>query len=69
MDQSLILAWVQGLHDYALDTNTNALLTNVANTSTLGGQCVIASLREGVNIDTLENDAGVSVPTNLPENL
>ncbi len=56
-----ILGLVQSLHDHGVDTSLGGsawFLENVADTSTLSGQAVIAAMREGRNLQRL-NDAGI----------
>lgn len=61
------LALISSLHTYGLDTADGGysdLLTNLANTQTIYGQAVIASLREGRNIVKIDA-AGVQLDAGL----
>lgn len=65
--RSVSMSFATSLHDYGLDTAENSTawyLEQVANTSNLYGQSVIASMREGRNIRRL-NDAGIVLDTQL----
>lgn len=59
--KSPVIGLVKNLHDYAKDDSLGGsawILENVADTNTLYGQAVVASLREGRNIKRLD-DAGI----------
>lgn len=65
---SAIMSFTANLHEYALDVQpggASEILAAVANTASLSGQCVTASLREGRNIQALQ-EAGIEVDTQLP---
>jgi hypothetical protein len=64
---STVLGLASQLHDIGLDVTQGGaaqFFENVANTSTLPGQAVIASMREGRNIAVL-NAAGIVLDTQL----
>jgi hypothetical protein len=64
---STVLGLTSQLHDLGLDITeggTAQFFENVANTSTLSGQAVIASMREGRNIAVL-NAVGIQLDTQL----
>lgn len=64
---STVLGLTSQLHDLGLDVTeggTAQFFENIANTSTLSGQAVIASMREGRNIAVL-NAAGIQLDTQL----
>lgn len=55
-DQSSLLAFVSNLTSYSQDTAQGGaveILENMANVTSLGGQAIIGTLREGRNIDVL----------------
>jgi len=63
-----VMSLVSQLHDIGLDImprDSNDFFVATANTETMGGQAVIASLREGRNIQVLQN-AGIGIYVNLP---
>lgn len=63
-----MMSIVTSLHDIGADSSSNgpsSLFTAVANLQTQSGQAVVASLREGRNIQALE-DAGIGTDTQLP---
>lgn len=65
---SSTMAFASSLHDYGLQVapgGTNDVIAVLANTSCLSGQSVIASMREGRNINALQN-AGIKFDTQLP---
>lgn len=65
--RSSVMSFTASLHDYGVDVGpggANVFLTNVANTNTLAGQSLISSLREGRNIQALQ-DIGIQVDTQL----
>lgn len=64
--QSSTMAFTAALHSYALDPEADALLTELANTASLSGQSVIASLREGRNLAAMQN-AGLILDTQLSD--
>ena len=67
--KSSSLSFTASLHDYGVDVQpgqANDYLTEVANLSSLSGQAVISSLREGRNIQALQ-DAGMSLDTQLSD--
>jgi hypothetical protein len=62
------LNFASGLHQYGTEIepgNANEILTALANMSTLSGQCIIASLREGRNLAALQ-EANIDMDTQLP---
>lgn len=66
---SVTMSVVTSLHDIGLDTaegGSAVFFENVANTSSLYGQAVISSMREGRNIRRL-SDAGIVLDTQLPD--
>lgn len=63
--QQSVMTFATNLHEYALDAGANVFLTSMADTSTLAGQSVIGSLREGRNIVALQ-EAGIELDTQLP---
>lgn len=65
--RSSALAMISSLHSFGTETSPNgtADFFNAVAQNTLGGQSVIASLREGRNINAMI-DAGVGVDTQLP---
>jgi hypothetical protein len=65
--QSSTMIWAEALHEYGVDISpggANEIVTALANTATLSGQSVLASLREGRNIQRL-NQAGIQLDTQL----
>ena len=63
-----VMSFAGNLHEYGLDISTggaNSVLTAVANSTTLSGQALVASLREGRNIFALQL-AGIEMDTQLP---
>jgi hypothetical protein len=66
---SACMSFASNLHDYGLDVapgGANQYLESVAKLSTLSGQCVISSLREGRNLVALQ-DAGIQLDTQLSD--
>lgn len=64
---SVTLSLATGLHQFALEVEPGGVsdfFTATANTQNIGGQAVVASLREGRNIQAL-GDAGVAVDTQI----
>lgn len=67
--QSVTMSIVSNLHDIGLDTTEGGsavFFENISDQSTLSGQSVIASMREGRNIRRL-NDIGITLDTQLPD--
>lgn len=67
--QSASLSLVNRLHDIGLDISEGGaaqFFDQVANTSTVTGQAVIASMREGRNIAVL-NAVGITLDTQIPD--
>jgi hypothetical protein len=65
---STVLNFTSSLHDFGLDVapgGTAGFLARVADTSTMAGQAVIASMREGRNIERL-NQIGILLDTQIP---
>jgi len=65
---SAVMAFTASLHDYGTDIapgGANSMLTAMANVSVLSGQAVLASLREGRNIQALQA-AGIEIDSQLP---
>lgn len=59
------MSFASSLHDYGADIapgGASEILTALANTASLSGQSIVASLREGRNIQNLQ-DAGIRVDT------
>ena len=63
---STTMAFAANLHDFGVDPDASAVLTLLANTSTLAGQCIISSLREGRNIAALQT-VGIKLDTQLSD--
>ena len=66
--KSAVLSFVQNLPNYGLDTTANGtsvFLEQVANPDTLGGQAIIATLRQGRNVAALDA-AGIGNDINIP---
>jgi len=66
-NKTSIMGFTTNLHGYGLDVepgDANQYLAAVANLASLSGQSVIASLREGRNIESLQT-AGLGVDTQL----
>lgn len=64
---SSIMSFVSNLHEIGLDVSQGGqaqFVQQVSNVSTLSGQAVIASMREGRNIAVL-NDAGIQLDTQV----
>lgn len=64
----IINSFVDSLHTYALDVapgGANEYLVSVANTSNQTGQAIMGCLREGRNLDLL-NNGGVGVDSTIP---
>ena len=67
--KSATMSFASSLHDYGLDVSeggANQYLVAVADSSNLGGQCILASLQEGRNLASL-NDAGMQLDTQLSD--
>lgn len=67
--KSATMSFTTNLHQYGTDVEpggANEFLVAVANVAGLGGQSVIASLREGRNIQNLQ-DAGIQLDTQLSD--
>jgi hypothetical protein len=63
------MSWTTNLHDYGTDDTacgSGTFIEQVANTNSLSGQAVIASLREGRNIQQMQ-EAGMSLDTQLSD--
>jgi hypothetical protein len=63
------MSWATNLHDYGTDDTacgSGAFIEQVANINSLSGQAVIASLREGRNIQQMQ-EAGMSLDTQLSD--
>ena len=68
-NKSATMNFTTNLHSYGQDVapdGANEFLTAIANPDTLSGQCVISSLREGLNIKNLQ-DAGIYLDTQLDD--
>jgi hypothetical protein len=66
---STVMSFVSDLHEIGLDVNQGGqsdFVQQVSNVSTLSGQAVIASMREGRNIAIL-NAAGIQLDTQVSE--
>ena len=66
---SAVMSFTNNLHGYGLDVEpggANYYLVSVANTASLSGQSVVASLREGRNIQALQA-AGIQLDTQLSD--
>jgi hypothetical protein len=64
---SATMGFAASLHDYGLQNDTGGaaqVLTALANTASLSGQCIVASLREGRNIASLQ-EAGIQFDTQV----
>jgi len=64
--QSSTMAFTAALHTYGLDSQANILLNTLANTSSLSGQSIIASLREGRNLAAMQT-AGLALDTQISD--
>jgi hypothetical protein len=67
-NRSAALSFASNLHEFGVDLSpggANDILQAVANVSTLSGQALVASLREGRNIFALQA-AGIEMDTQLP---
>jgi hypothetical protein len=65
---SVVMGFIPSLHNYGNDTREGGpaqILEAVANKATLGGQAIVASLREGRNLTVLST-TGVGQDTNVP---
>jgi len=63
------MSWTTNLHDYGVDVNkigANVFIEAIANTSSLSGQAVVASLREGLNIQRMQ-ESGMVLDTQLSD--
>lgn len=63
---SSVMSFTASLHAYAVDAEAENTLADLANMTTLSGQSVLASLREGRNIQALQQ-AGVQLDTQLSD--
>lgn len=64
--QTSSMAFTASLHNYALDFQVDTLLSSLANLASLSGQSVVASLREGRNLASLQN-AGIRLDTQIDD--
>lgn len=62
---SSVMIFTANLHEYGVNEDAAKFLGVLANSSTLSGQALTGSLREGQNIAALQ-DAGVGMDTQLP---
>jgi hypothetical protein len=68
-NKSATMNFTTNLHSYGQDVapeGANEFLTAIADPDTLSGQCIIASLREALNIKNLQ-DAGIYLDTQLDD--
>jgi len=63
--RSAVMALGSNLHEIGKDPNNSAFFTAISNTSNLYGQAIVASMREGRNITTM-NAAGIGSDTQIP---
>jgi hypothetical protein len=61
---STTMSFATNLHEYGNDPDSNDVLIKFTNNATLGGQSLLSSLREGRNIEALQN-AGIKLDTQL----
>ena len=64
---SASMSFANSLHEYGLDVTpggASEVLTSLANTASLSGQCLVSSLREGRNMAALQ-EAGIALDTQL----
>jgi hypothetical protein len=67
-DRSPVMSFVESLPDYGTNKEENGptwFLEQVADITTLGGQAIVACLREGQNLAVL-NSVGIGVDTGIP---
>ena len=67
-DRSPVMSFVESLPDYGINKEENGptwFLEQVADITTLGGQAIVACLREGQNLAVL-NSVGIGVDTSIP---
>jgi len=67
--KSATMSFASSLHEYGLDESeggASQYITAVADSNTLGGQSILASLQEGRNLASL-NDAGMQLDTQLSD--
>jgi hypothetical protein len=67
-DRSPVMSFVETLPTYGVNKEQNGpayFLEQVADLTTLGGQAIVACLREGQNLAVL-NNIGIGVDTNIP---
>jgi hypothetical protein len=67
-DRSPVMSFVESLPEYGVNKEQNGptwFLEQVADLNTLGGQAIVACLREGQNLAIL-NNVGIGVDTNIP---
>ena len=67
-DRGPVMSFVESLPTYGLDKEQNGpvwFLEQVADLTTLGGQAIVACLREGQNLAVL-NNVGIGVDTAIP---
>jgi hypothetical protein len=64
---SASMSFTSSLHEYGVDVEiggASEVLTSLANTASLSGQCLVSSLREGRNLAALQ-EAGIVLDTQL----
>jgi hypothetical protein len=67
-DRSPVMSFVESLPEYGVNKEENGptwFLEQVADLNTLGGQAIVACLREGQNLAVL-NNVGIGVDTSIP---
>jgi hypothetical protein len=67
-DRSPVMSFVESLPEYGVNKEQNGptwFLEQVADITTLGGQAIVACLREGQNLAVL-NNVGIGVDTSIP---
>lgn len=67
-DRSPVMSFVESLPEYGVNKEENGptwFLEQVADLTTLGGQAIVACLREGQNLAIL-NNVGIGVDTSIP---
>lgn len=67
-DRSPVMSFVESLPEYGINKEQNGptwFLEQVADITTLGGQAIVACLREGQNLAVL-NNVGIGVDTAIP---
>ncbi|NBR23619.1 MAG: hypothetical protein EBU08_07585 [Micrococcales bacterium] len=67
-DRSPVMSFVESLPEYGVNKEQNGptyFLEQVADLATLGGQAIVACLREGQNLAIL-NNVGIGVDTSIP---